>query len=221
MAGLLNGAPVAPDGASMSAAPSDPAAMEAGMAPATPEDEGQDPDALQATPEEEAANEEFVARALLVIYDKGYFPKLLDMLDDGQPKEAIAQAAASIVKRVYDAATGSGDEVSGDVVLNAAKEIYEELADTASKFGMIDFDADPDAFEGGYYLMMDQLRLMAQESGELDMESVNADFAEMSAQDRAAGGEGMPLPGQGTPRPGPAMPPPAAAAAAAPRQGLM
>jgi len=149
-----------------------------------PEDapEGGEP----ATPEEEALNEEFITQAQLVIYDSKFFPKILDLLDDPKAKEAIAKTAAMVVKRVYDTGKSAGREFSGDVILNAAKEIYEDLADTASQFRYIDFTADPDAFEGGYYLMMDNLRVMAQEAGDLDMDAVQADFAAMNAQDGAA-----------------------------------
>jgi len=154
---------------------------------------------VAATPEEDAANAEFIAQVQMVIYDKSFFPTVLDRLDDENPKEALANTAAMIVRRVYDSAKEAGKDYPGDIVMNPATEIYEDLADVASKFGYIDFEADPDAFEGGYFLLLDTIRVIAQEAGLLDQDEVNADFERMIAETE---GGGAPGPAAAAPAPG-------------------
>lgn len=141
-----------------------------------------------ATPEEQALYDDIVGRAYLLIFDEkgGTVRKsVLDSLSGEEPKEALASTAASIFARVLQAAAQGGVEVPGEVKEAAGAEVFETLAEVASKAGVYDFMGDDQAFEAAFLLAADTLRQIETESGTLDPEAAKADFAGMVEADKS------------------------------------
>jgi hypothetical protein len=157
--------------------------MPAGTPPAQPAGQPMATGEMQqASPEEQQAYEQFVGNGMKLMYAPSSFPRIVEMLqpDEGQdPKEALAIAAATVVSRVIQSAEQAGKPISGDVMLHGGTELFEELADLATKVGAHDFANDPDAMEGALFIAMDQLRTMMQSSGQLDGQSAQEEFGKL------------------------------------------
>ena len=139
----------------------------------------------QASPEEQALYEHFIAKAYELIYDRAMLPKIIDMLGgEGDPMEGLARASAMIIKRLMDLAESAGEKLSGDVILHAGTEVFEDLANLAKVAKIKDFSADQDSFEGAYFKMLDQLRTMLQESGKLDQQAAAKDLDTLMKMDQ-------------------------------------
>lgn len=163
---------------------SDPRAAPA--EPPMPPEEGQPlGEAQQASPEEQEQYNHFVAKAYELIYDRSLLPGILDMLaGEGDPMEGLARASAMVIKRLMDMAEGAGDKLSGDVILHAGTEVFEDLANLAKEAKIFDFSADQDAFEGAYFRMLDQLRNMLQQSGKIDQQAAAKDLQTLMEMDQ-------------------------------------
>ena len=155
MAGLMTAAQPAPDAM--------PEAMPTG-------------DMAQASPQEQAMYNEIVARALLFIYDKKMLPKLVKHMRAEDPKEALAMTGAMVLSRLNAAAEKSGKDITGDVKLHAAGEIFENLAAIATAAQIYDFDNDQEAVDGAFYRAMDELRMMETQSGRVDKAAMQEDM---------------------------------------------
>lgn len=184
MAGLNNamapGAAPAPAPAGVGPAPVDPA-MDPNAAPAE-EGEG-----MAASPEEQEMYDGLVARAMMLIHDektRTVRKSVLQMLEEGEPKQALGETAATIFNRVLQAADDAGMQVPGDIMEAAAAEVFEQLAELATKAGIYDFTADDEAFNGAFYIAADTLRTMMQSDGTLDQEAAAGEFEEIVAMDR-------------------------------------
>lgn len=152
------------------------------MAQAAPDGLGE---TQQATPEEQAVYDRFVARGYQLIYDKAMFPKVLELLQGGgDPVEGLARATAMIVSRVAEAAKQADARLSGDVLLHAGTEIFEDLATLATDEGIHDFVGDADALEGAYFRALDIFRGMLQASGGIDQAAAKADFDRLVEMDK-------------------------------------
>lgn len=149
-------------------------------------------EAVQASPEEQAQLEHFVAKAYELTYDDAMLPKVLDMLGgEGDPMEGLARASALVITRVMGAAEQAGEKLSGDVLLHAGAEVFEDLANLATKAGIHDFENDPDALEGAFFRTLDTLRGMLQESGKIDQAAAAKDMEALAAADQDGRLEGM------------------------------
>lgn len=82
----------------------------------------------QPTPEEQAAYERVVMAGLKAIYDQKTHGAIVNMLKSGDPPDALAQAAETIVLELDRQSGGKIPEV---VILPAAAEILGELAQLA------------------------------------------------------------------------------------------
>jgi hypothetical protein len=136
----------------------------------------------QASPEEQQAYEQFVGNGMKLMYSPKSFPQIVEILqpDEGQdPKEALATAASTIVMRVIQSAEQAGKPVPPDILLHGGTEIFEELADLATKVGAHDFANDPDAMEGALFIAMDQMRTMMEQSGKIDQASAQEEFGRL------------------------------------------
>lgn len=178
-------------------APSDPPEemdAEASESPgeAMPDDASLDGDMQPASPEEQALYNQFVARAMLMIYGKTMLPKVLDMLDggaekgqEGDPMEGLARTAALVVGRVAQAADQAGQKLTGDVLLHAGKEILEDLAELSRVAKIKDYSEDPDALEGAMFRALDQFRMMLQGAGRLDQRAAQSDMSRLEQMDQS------------------------------------
>lgn len=153
-----------------------------GPEPAQEEAESQDTGgAQQASPDEQAQYNQFVGRAMELIYNQKMFPQVVQMLrggsNDGQdPKEAgangpaqgLAHATAMIITRVYKAASDAGANLSPDVVFHGGTEIFGQLAEISDKAGISDYANDRDALEGAYFLAVDMATEQLRKAGVVD-----------------------------------------------------
>jgi hypothetical protein len=213
----------APSDPSQQAAPPDqgapPQDSAAGPQPPADETAAQDTGAVQqASPEEQAQYNQFVGRAMQLIYDQRMFPKIVEMLrgggSDGQgkddtgnsgPAHGLANATAMIITRVYKAASDAGAQLSPDVVFHGGTEIFGQLAEISDKAGISDYANDHDALEGAYFLAVDTAMQQLRKAGVVDEASAKQAleqlhgmdgkgeleqvFRELDAKDQSQGGE--------------------------------
>ncbi|MCV0395489.1 MAG: hypothetical protein K5872_22335 [Rhizobiaceae bacterium] len=144
----------------------------------------------QASPEEQKAYDTFVGQALNLIYDKRTLPQLLAMMKE-DPIEGLASATAAVVSRIGMAGEEAGEQFSSEVVLHAATEIFEDLANLATEAGIKDFAADPDAMEGAYFRALDEFRVQLQEAGRIDPEKAKQEMASIQEADERGELEAM------------------------------
>lgn len=174
MAGLQSAAPVAP--------PED-------MAGAAPGAVAPEEEMANVSPEEQALYEEVVARGLELIFegedDATAKPReaIVDALDDDNPREALGDLAGTLVFRIVSEAINAGQEISNDVRLQAGSEIFEVLAEVASKAGIFDFVGDDAEFQAAWLLAVDKFRQLMTEAGLLDPNSEEGDLQELKTAD--------------------------------------
>lgn len=173
--------------------------------------------AQQASPDEQAQYNQFVGRAMEVIYNPKMFPQVVEMLrgggNDGQGKEetgasgsaqGLAHATAMIITRVYKAAADAGANLSPDVLFHGGTEIFGQLAEISDKAGISDYANDRDSLEGAYFLAVDTATQQLTKAGVVDeaeskaalqqlhdMDAkgeLEAVFRELDAKDQSANG---------------------------------
>lgn len=137
-----------------------------------------------ASPEEQAQYDKFVAKGLEFVFDEKMLPGTVDMLQgDGDPVAGLARTTALIIGRISTAAEKAGEKLSGDVVLHAGTEIFENLADVSKEVGVKNFEEDPDALEGAYFRTLDEFRMLMTDAGRIDQEAAKGDLAQLQAMD--------------------------------------
>jgi hypothetical protein len=133
---------------------------------------------VEASPEEQAQADEFVAHAWEVIYDDATFPQMLETLKggagegaQGNPIQGLATATEMVMSRVGQAAEDSGQQLQGDVVMFAFGEVLEELAEVSRRAKIKDYAQDRDGLESAYFQALDIYRDRLQKAGVLDQAS--------------------------------------------------
>lgn len=141
----------------------------------------------QASPEEQKLYEDFVAHGLLLVYSNPkMFGQVVKMLEGGgEPQEGLARATALVVARVLSAAEKAQQQIPGDVVFHAGKEIFEDLAELSGRAGIKDYGEDQDSLEGAFFKAADQLRTMLQESGKIDQQAAASDMERLQQMDQS------------------------------------
>lgn len=157
----------------------DPARPAPGMAPGPqmgPEmglDDDEDLDGGEpASPEEQEIYNRFVAGGMMMMYDERFFPRFGEMMKSQEPKEGVADAVSMVATRTVQESKKAGFEIPGDVVLAGTKELTEQAADAALKFG-VDLP-EPDV-EEAYYLALDKTRVALQGAGLMEPEAMAED----------------------------------------------
>lgn len=140
----------------------------------------------QATPEEQAQYEQIVAQAMNLIYGETVTTAILKMLQgEGDPIEGLAQTASTVILRTLQSGDQAGVKFSGDVVLNAGTEIFEDLANLSKEAGIKDFEADPEAMEAAYFRTLDGVRVQLQSAGRLNQDAARSDLARLEEMDKS------------------------------------
>ena len=143
---------------------------------------GADPNA--ASPEEQQQYDQIVSNAMTLIYSREATPAILAMLQgDGDPVEGLARAASTIMMRVIQSGAQAGVPLSGDVVMHAGTEVFEDLAELSKEAGIEDFSQDQEAFEKAYFLALDYARKGLQDAGMLDPATADADLQKLQRMD--------------------------------------
>lgn len=165
-----------------------------------PPEEAQETDTggvQQASPEEQAQYDQFVGRAMEVIYNKKMFPHVVEMLrgggNDGQDKQAagpsgpaqgLANATALIVTRVYKAAADARTNISPDVLFHGGTEIFQQLAEISDKAKISNYAKDRDALEGAYFVAIDKTTEQLKQSGVIDEAEAKAAMQQLQEMDQ-------------------------------------
>lgn len=141
---------------------------------------GQPPAELETSvsPEEQAQYDQFVTNAMSIMNDKKGMKKILDAIESGEnPVVGLANVVTAIVVRVEDSAKQSGQEISGDVLLQGGAEILEQTADLAEQAGSHAFTEEE--LEQATYLSMDQYRKAR--GDKIDQKEQGASLQELQA----------------------------------------
>lgn len=145
-------------------------------------------DAVAATPEEQRAYDDLMDKALQLIYSDQTFPRVLETLQAGAGvdiSDAIADAGASIMKRLVDSAAKAGATIPEEVKLPVGAEIVEELAGLATKAGIA--EADEKMVQTAFLKAVDRYRRMQQGEGQTSVDP-NMAQADMAALQQVNGG---------------------------------
>ena len=133
----------------------------------------------QATPEEQEQLERFVARSYDVIYDDQAIKPIMQKLANENPIAGLAEATVSVVARVNNAAEKSGNKIELDVMMEAGREVLQELADLSTSAGIHNFQEDQDSLEGAFFMAIDQYRTEMQNAGKLDQATAQQDMQQL------------------------------------------
>lgn len=148
--------------------------------------------ARQASPEEQALYERFVAKSMEAIFSPEAMPQYVKMLKgQGNPRQGLADATVQTVAMITQKAEAAGQKLPGDVVFAAAKEVLEELADLSKEAGIKDYSRDPDALEGAFFQAVDDFRVMLQQNGALKSRVAQRELAQLQKLDAGGGFESM------------------------------
>lgn len=147
---------------------------------------------VQASPEEQAQYDKFVAKGLEFIFDERMLPQIVDQLGGGgDPKAGLGKTAAMVTARIATAAEKAGEQLSPEVVLQGGREIFENLADVSEAAGVMDYTKDPDALEGAFFLAMDEFRLLMTQAGRIDQGAAQRDMDMLQSMDQDGKLEGI------------------------------
>lgn len=145
--------------------------------------QGMEEEETSVSPEEQAEYDEFVTNGMKLIYSENTMDQVLQTIEsDGDPVQGLGNAVATVIMRLEDSAEKGGREISGDVKLNAATELLEQMADLAKEAGIHDFSEQE--LEAALYRGLDTYREARQEQGRLPKEELTEDFAELIEADR-------------------------------------
>lgn len=135
----------------------------------TPEVE--EPGEMPATAAEQAQYDLVASRALKYIHGKGRDQILQSMGAANSPAEGIGQVTAHLFRQIKDSAKQGGQEIDDEIMLNAAGEVVEDLAELGQKEGIFKFDDQAEAqeqTEDSLLWAMQYYGKEAQGRGELD-----------------------------------------------------
>lgn len=140
----------------------------------------------EASPEEQALYDRFVTRAMQLVTDDRMASKVIEMLKAPEdPREGLAQTAASIVFRVVQMAKEKGQDVPPDVLMHAGKEVFENIADFATALKIHDFNQDKEALDGAFYRAMDHFRILMTKNGYASKDQAMAGLKALQEADQS------------------------------------
>jgi len=138
------------------------------------------------SPEEQAAYDKFVNNFELLVYDEKLQPQILESLKGaGKPEEGLANTAAMVATRLFDAADQEGEQISGDVKLEGGLDLVEDLANLQKEAGIANLDEKQ--IEKAWFMALDIYKNTQEQRGTLDKEGYQQDFQEI--QQMAQSGE--------------------------------
>ena len=127
-----------------------------------------------ATPEEQAVYERFVSMALSALYDEKMVQKHVEAIKAAESPEAgVGEVASQVAMRVYTDAKKSGQNISGEVLLNAGQEIVEATVEIAEAGGVAEFDDK--MMEMAFYIASDKFQKALTAMGDYNAERAQAD----------------------------------------------
>lgn len=126
------------------------------------------------SPEEQGQYDQLVNNAYKALYDDKE-TLLKSLAGAGDPVTGLAQTVAAVMSRLVDSARNAGKDFGEGVVINAGKEVLEDMADLMAQAGMADLDEQQ--LESATYLAAEMYRGLQQNN--LDQNKVAADFMDL------------------------------------------
>lgn len=133
------------------------------------------------TPEKQAAYDQFVNNGYKMIYSDSGFPAVLGRLKDGDPVEALANTAMTVVFGLEQSASQKGAKIDGDVMLHGGAELLGDLANLSKEAGGHAFSQEE--VESAFFQALDLYKLMKDGSGGLDPAPFKQDLARLQQMD--------------------------------------
>lgn len=158
-----------------------PPRRETAMPAAAAPDMGGDPNegAVEASPQEQAQYEAFVANAVLALFGPEQREATKQNLAAGDAMDTIPVMAGAVVARVAQAAAEAGDPIGQDVLMHGSAEILENLVEYAEAAGML--QTTPETMQGLTARTFDEVRLAMADTGVMDPAAAKANLAEIQS----------------------------------------
>ena len=142
--------------------------------------------AVDASPEEQALLDHFVGKGIQLIYSGQAMPGIVETLKgDGDPVAGLATATVQVVTRVGQAAEKAGQQVPGDVLFEAGRQILQNLADLSAEAGIKDYSKDQDSLDGAFFRAVDDYRVQMQEAGKIDQAHYQGEMEALQQADQS------------------------------------
>lgn len=155
-----------------------PSGMGGGLAPEMQSIDDTGADVTEASPEEQALYNRFVAMAVMGLSDEQNLTNTIKAMQSaGDPTVGVAEVASAMIVRVSSMARSQGNELPGDVLMHGGKEIIEYAVELAEAAGLAEFS--PEMMEQTFYQTLDLVTQSMKDSGELDEEAIAADLPRM------------------------------------------
>lgn len=149
----------------------------------TPEDQPA-PGQEVASPEEQKQYEEFVAVAMMPIWQKGIGDKLMQsMKRQKDPRAGVATITSNLVMRTMEAAKQEKRKIGMDVLYAAIESIAEQVMERASAEGIHDFAQDPEMARGAAIRAFDETRAKLVEAKLISVDELKQDFEDLKQAD--------------------------------------
>jgi len=142
---------------------------------------------VHASPEEQAAADQFVGRSWQLIYDDRMFPQIVEMLrgpQGGDPAEGLATVTDLVVAKVAHTADQAGVAVPPDAMFHASGDVLEELAEVSKRAQIKDYSQDKNALERAWFQFLDKFRQRLDGVGEIDQAGAQNDLGKLMRADK-------------------------------------
>lgn len=155
-----------------------PGDMASGMPPEMGASDDMGTEVTEASPEEQALYNRFVAMAVLGLSDEKNLSKTIKVMQAaGEPTKGVADVASAMILRVSEMARNQGNELPGDVLMHGGKEIIEYTIELAEAAGLGEFS--PEMMEQAFFQTLDLVTQSMKASGDLNEEAIAADLPQM------------------------------------------
>lgn len=125
---------------------------------------GDTPDVQEATPEQRAQFDQFVATGMAILFDPQFVNTARQRIEgDDNPIDAVAEVATNIVNRIFTEAMKQGEDIDQLVVLHGGWQILNYVAEVAQVGAGVEMT--PDDIETAFYLAADKFRKMLEAAG--------------------------------------------------------
>jgi hypothetical protein len=142
-------------------------------------------DTPNVTPQEQALYERTVGGALLAIFDGKALQGTVEALKGDDPAQGVAMVTGAAMARVAEAAMRKGQRIPTDVLMHAATEVFENVAEFAAKTGAgAGLMEDPAAQQRALVMAFEEMRASLP-PGAIDEQEAQADFAEVQQADKS------------------------------------
>lgn len=148
------------------------------IAGAQPAQQGGSVSVRQASPEEQQLYNQFVGLSMILLYDKKFMQRAIEMIRAEQTvMEGVAKVAALVAYRVYEDGQKKGKEIPASVVVHAGMEVIQLVSEMAMAAGFEPMNEQET--ELAYYGAADKFRDLMEKSGMIDPAQLDADRAEI------------------------------------------